>query len=1012
MARGSHVDGFDAAQLGVLAKIAQGAPLAASLEAIVHLIEGQAAHSMLCSILVMEADDAGKRLRHGAAPSLPAPYVRALDGQPIGPSAGSCGTAAFRGEAVVVEAIATHPLWDDYRGLALESGLEACWSTPIFSPDREVLGTFAMYYRERRAPSEEEIGWVAAATKLATLAILRHRSEQSLRASEARARKLARLYAVSSRVSEALVRLRDPQELYDAACRIAVEEGFALMAWVGFYTSERDLLVPVARFGNDSGYVDAIRLGLRDHEMDRGPAARAIRSGTVAVSNDIANDPAFFWKDEATLRGFRSCAVFPLKRGESKGAFAIYGATTDFFGDEEVRVLTALCANISFAVASAESERERRRLVYLLNERIKELSLVHGFSRVLQAERPIDASLLADLVSLVPAGWRFPEACEARIRWGELSAQTPGWRDGPLGLSEEIGPVAGVRGSIEVVYVDPPECDDELMFPEERDLLTSLGDMLTSHIARVAAETKLHQNAALLRIAGRAAHLGAWTVDLPDRSVTWSEEVCAILEVPTGTSPSFDEALSFFVGESASVMRASMEACIADGTPFDHELEIVTARGRPSYVRAIGSAERSATGAVCRLQGAIQDVGSRRRLEDDLRQAQKMEAIGRLAGGIAHDFNNLLSVILTYASHLVDALDPTDRHRADIEEIRDAGERAARLTRQLLAFSRQQVLRPQVIDLDEVVSGLGKMLARVLGEDILLAVHQSASDTRPTVLADRGQLEQVILNLVVNARDAMPEGGSLSLEIHGDERCSANDDRRCVVIAVSDTGMGMDSAILSRVFEPFFTTKEKGKGTGLGLSTVYGIVAQSGGQVTIESAPGQGTQVRVFLPFCPEEEKGEDPPAAPTERDDERNERSRTTGSETILVVEDEPQVRTLVRSVLARAGYRVLVAESGDAALKAAKEHGPGPIDLLLTDVVMPRMSGRELADRLVAEQPTIRVLYMSGYAEGATVQLGSLSSGAGFLEKPVTPNTLLSAVRRALEAARTRPSTSPPQA
>jgi hypothetical protein len=280
-----------AGQIEVLEQVASGAPLPQVLDAVVRLVEGQAP-GMLCSILLFEPKD--RSLHLGAGPRLPPDYARAIDGATIGPEAGSCGAAAQRGEPVIVEDIATDPLWTDYRRLALSHGLLACWSTPIFSPERRLLGTFAMYYRERRRPHASEIAWVAAATHLGAIAIVRDQAEQSLRTSEARARQLARLYAVSSRVNEAVVRLRDPQELYDIACRIAVEEGLARLAWVGAYDAAEDRIKPLARFGHDAGYVDAILLGLRDDRVNRGPAALAIRMRQISISDDVAADPAFY----------------------------------------------------------------------------------------------------------------------------------------------------------------------------------------------------------------------------------------------------------------------------------------------------------------------------------------------------------------------------------------------------------------------------------------------------------------------------------------------------------------------------------------------------------------------------------------------------------------------------------------------------------------------------------------------------------------------------------------------
>jgi two-component system cell cycle sensor histidine kinase/response regulator CckA len=385
-----------------------------------------------------------------------------------------------------------------------------------------------------------------------------------------------------------------------------------------------------------------------------------------------------------------------------------------------------------------------------------------------------------------------------------------------------------------------------------------------------------------------------------------------------------------------------------------------------------------------------------RRSEEELRQSQKMEAIGRLAGGIAHDFNNLLSIILSYSAMMMEALSPEDPLRADAEQIAIAGQRARDLTRQLLAFSRRQMLRPEVLDLGEVVRGVEPMLRRVLGEDVELTI--SLAQPTSLVKADPGQLQQIIMNLVVNARDAMPEGGQLWIEtaevVLDEERVRGSVGARPgphVCLTVSDTGVGLDEETRTRIFEPFFTTKPRGKGTGLGLSTVLGIVQQSGGHVTVESKPDEGAAFRVFLPLTREPRT----PPVPV-----REPRQPTTkrGTETVLLVEDEGQLRVLARDILRGAGYTVFEAPNAAEAIKVSQRHA-GPIHLLVTDVVMPHIGGQELARRLGAERPRMRVLYMSGYTDDGIVQGGSVDPNIAFLPKPITPDTLLGKVRETLD-------------
>jgi PAS domain S-box-containing protein len=411
-------------------------------------------------------------------------------------------------------------------------------------------------------------------------------------------------------------------------------------------------------------------------------------------------------------------------------------------------------------------------------------------------------------------------------------------------------------------------------------------------------------------------------------------------------------------------------------------------------VRAVREA-----GMVVRYEGTFEDISERKLLEEQFRQAQKMEAVGRLAGGVAHDFNNALGVITGYSDLLQMRLPPDDQLRKYAQEIAKAGHRAASLTRQLLAFSRKQVIQPVVLDLNAVVNDMGKMLQRLIGEDI--NIKFSRSGDLASIKADPGQVEQVLMNLAVNARDAMPQGGKVFIETANAELDHSYTRQhayvkpgRYVSLSFSDTGCGMDKETQAHIFEPFFTTKEAGKGTGLGLSTVYGIVKQNGGYVWVYSEPGKGTTFKIYFPRSDEAQKAAD--AAETSP-------AMSSGSETVLLVEDEEPLRQLARTCLETGGYTVLCAPDAKSAIEVARLH-PDAIHLLLTDVIMPGLSGHDLAKIMSALRPDIKILYMSGYTNDLIAQYGVLDSETLLLEKPFTLYSLLNKVDLALHGRQTK--------
>ena len=451
---------------------------------------------------------------------------------------------------------------------------------------------------------------------------------------------------------------------------------------------------------------------------------------------------------------------------------------------------------------------------------------------------------------------------------------------------------------------------------------------------------------------------------------------------------------------------ALVRELVANG--FDTPIIVLTGLGDRSVdieATSAGAADYLVKGEVtpALLERAIRyamrrhaDMRALRESEEGLRQGQRMEAVGRFAGGVAHDFNNMMSAVVGFSALVLEALDPGDPLHRYVQEIQRAGERASEMTRQLLAFTRKQVLLPQVVDLNEVVSDVNGLLARLIGEDVELRT-ELAPWVHP-VEADVGQLEQVIVNLAVNARDAMPSGGTLTIttancvlsEADAAARRPELEAGSYVALSVTDTGEGMDDATLHQIFEPFFTTKEEGKGTGLGLATAFGIITQSGGDIGVESAPGRGTTFTICLPRVKAQALSL-VPDAPVEVAD--------GGSETILLVEDEEVVRILEREVLERHGYSVLEAAGPEQARELAQAHR-GAIHLLLTDVVMPGMSGDKLAEHLLSERPEMKVIFASGYAADMIAQRGLLAPGTAFLPKPLTPASITAKVREVLDA------------
>jgi len=493
----------------------------------------------------------------------------------------------------------------------------------------------------------------------------------------------------------------------------------------------------------------------------------------------------------------------------------------------------------------------------------------------------------------------------------------------------------------------------------------------------------------------RSAHMGVWETDFVADRVIWSESMIQLFGMTSDAAPrTRREVLSIIHPDDRSDVLGKVEAALnARSEDIALDFRWTAPDGALHWIEAVARVVYASDGQPLSSIGVAVDVTSRKTLETQLRQAQKMEAIGQLAGGVAHDFNNLLTAILGYAKLLSESLPPDDFRLRDVDEIHQAAERAAGLTRQLLAFSRQQVLQPTAVDLNSLVTETSHMLRRLIGEHIEL-VTQLSPDLAP-VMADKTQLEQVIMNLAVNARDAMPAGGQMSIstanveldQTYAAQHAVAIRPGPFVMLAVSDTGVGMNEQTRQRLFEPFFTTKERGKGTGLGLATVYGIVKQSGGYIWVYSEPGRGASFKVYLPQAEKNLEAEPAAAAASPK--------TAAASETVLVVEDEAAVRFLTRILLERAGYRVIDAPNPQTAETLCTQE----VNLLITDVIMPGGTGPELFQTLAVRFPNLKVLYMSGYTDQMVAHEGQLRSDTAFLQKPFSSDGLLRKVRDVLD-------------
>ncbi|HEY1533112.1 MAG TPA: response regulator [Polyangiaceae bacterium] len=619
-------------------------------------------------------------------------------------------------------------------------------------------------------------------------------------------------------------------------------------------------------------------------------------------------------------------------------------------------------------------------------------------------------ALVEQLIFVGPNGGSCGTACFRRERVVVTDiAQDPLWAS-YTDIAERFGlracwsePIFSRDGSVLgsfAMYYDEPRSPDA----SELESISVAARLAAIAVDRARADAALRRNEERLNLALFASKMGTWDWEVATDRVEWSDSVEPLFGLPRGSfERNFAAYFSLIPVEDQGRVRAAIDAVLfGDAHDYAVEHRVIWPDGSTHFLEGKGRVYRGHDGAPTRMTGTVADISERKRSEaalreseELLRQSQKMEAIGRLAGGVAHDFNNLLTAIGGYCSLALLDFPTDDPRREYLEEIQRAGERGASLTKQLLASGRKQVLSPRLLDLNALVDDLTSLLRRVIGEDVELVWSRGSAPA--VIFADAGQVEQIIMNLAVNARDAMPHGGSLTIassSVRVDlapPRASPERAAPYVLLTVSDTGHGMDEATMARMFEPFFTTKDPGKGTGLGLSTVYGIVEQLSGFIRAKSALGQGTVFEVYFPERERSSISVHPESvAPLVRG----------GDETVLLVEDESQVRRLVFEVLQARGYKVLSAKDGLEAIPL-QENYADRIDLLITDVVMPGMSGRELAQRVTSARPNIQVLFISGYTDDAVLRHGLTGPGTAFLQKPFALEDLLQRVRALLDPA-----------
>ncbi len=936
-------------QSRVFEQIATGQSLVSILDEIALLVE-QLIPESICYILLTDHD--GKQLRFAAGPH--APDLLKKLAIPIDDGQGACGTAAWSRKSVIVENTSTHSAFQNYRDLVDDLELRSCWSSPIFevaqSADTQhfseatqqlpIVGTLAVCRRFYGTPDAETRGSIETAVRLAEIAISRIRAVQALRDGEIRYTVMSEISRIVtfglSRSGEANVwRIDWSRPQFGLITGFGAREIFGVNWDVIIHPDDhakcRQVLSEITTLKTSK--LEARLLTKSGHAVD-------VQIHLKLDQFDPATGAATLIGGLLDISEFKAVES-ALRKSEERFELAVSG-TNDGLWDWN------LLTNELYY-----SPRWKSMLGYESHEVGNDFETWMGLLHADDLEFT-QTSLREFLKS---QSTNFDLEFRMRTKHGEYrTIQCKG------NLSRDANGLP-IR-----------------MVGTHRDLTE-----------RNTAELALRRSEEFLRRAQVIAHVGNWTLNLETQLFDCSDEAARIFELE-GRTCSLETWLQMVHPDDLQRIRSAYAAMLA-GENFALEYRLMF-DGRMKWVSSKATLELDGALQTPHLVGVTQDVSVRTKLEEQLRQSQKMDAFGQLAGGVAHDFNNLLTVINGFASLLLDEIPAGEMRHEYVEQIQQAGERAAALTRQLLTLGRREFTEPRIVDLNAIASRSETMLKRLIGENIF--VQTNYHNNLPSIKADPGQIDQVLLNLAVNARDAMPSGGRMTIATtvctHNQLQAAPGLEElpsgEYVQFVFSDTGMGMTEVVKARIFEPFFSTKGVGKGTGLGLSTVYGIVKQNNGAIAVESEPGAGATFRILFPIelaqVPFVEKTAHLPIA--------------GGSETILLAEDEDLVRKIVITTLESQGYKVIAANSGEEALEIANNYS-GPLHLLITDIVMPGITGTQLADRMKSKYSDLRVLYMSGYTEDKVVRLGLFSEPDDFIQKPFTPAQLNRSVHKLLQ-------------